>query len=1234
MKLIKPKYWKLQPSIEYINDEVVIAQAWKKTHSYMRTHNWYADTLALDVSALSLEYNVNVWAKSITESSKSLTPLELITAAKSDPWKVSDDGKWESIKNKEEREKKTPIRPLAHLTVRDQTWATSILLCLADYVETKQGDCAEKNFFLAQKKEVYSYGNRLICDWKNDEAYFRWGNSEIYRKFFVDYQSFLRRPVEIGREIAASYASDDNVYVVSMDITRFYDCIDRENLQDKLKAIIKKQGGVICEDFWGVFSKVTNWQWANEAKKKAEEIGLNLGQGLPQGLVASGFFANAYMLDFDAFIGSKIGATVPGNNGILIHDYCRYVDDIRFVISIENTNLYNDINEKITKWINKSLENKAGKGIRVNLDKTKVTSISDLDNNSSVSSRLEQLQTELSGPADRDVLENSAGALEGLLSMKPDFNVEYTKKTKDIDLINIVNFDHDVRDDTLKRFAANRLANIMIAKRRIEGPVNSDAKYSNLDNESELIAKKLILAWMKDPSLSLVLRKAFEIFPSVALAEPVFESICKRCSFSDDPDVDSVTSAAFDYLLADLFRSCIDFHGYFQRVDYPKSSNPEELIDMACIYAQRSLEQANLPKFIQRQALMLLAVAEKPVRITDDKDSIHKNLHVILGGQKIDLQPQLLALYEIAAQISGRADTYAKQLLDAAAEADPRTVERLFNEFSKRGGVFWEALWRRAEKNESLSSLVDKYRWAAPEGNLGSVRPVKQNLSKLIHSKSNVFINESALIKLGLSLVSLIESEVDYCGKSPRHLIVKQKKKQKYQSWDNIVHPDFEGLDIELKAAPNDPRFQKPDWIEGEDAEAVYWIGNILRSAAVGSTDFTSAKWRTSSIVSYKGLRTGWYKRRMGMMHAPEALVGEIATLSEWSSELLKACLQWPGFQATYVKYEDVANIQSLEMLKAALKSRLLILNSLYCHAIKTPALLTKVARPKTRHKKGFRLVSVQQLLPRTSAFSLSDPKLDSPIQKAANRDHLARICQLTYKTLEATLQAEKMESYPGADLIVFPELSVHQDDQDLLKRLADKSQSMVFAGLVFKDHEDKLVNVARWFIPDYKDGARQWIIRDQGKAFPTDQEKPLGVEGFRPCQQLIEVQDGRGEYYVLSGAICYDATDLNLAADLKGITDLFIVAAHNKDVRTFDAMAGALNYHMYQHVVVVNKGEFGGSTIQAPYKESFERLVAHSHGTNQISISIADLDLGAFKRANKKYKEVKTPPANWILKG
>ena len=70
------------------------------------------------------------------------------------------------------------------------------MLCLADAVETAQGDCSEINYFKAKKNSVYSYGNRLLCDWNDDgDAWFRWGNGETYRKFFTDYQSFLKRSV-------------------------------------------------------------------------------------------------------------------------------------------------------------------------------------------------------------------------------------------------------------------------------------------------------------------------------------------------------------------------------------------------------------------------------------------------------------------------------------------------------------------------------------------------------------------------------------------------------------------------------------------------------------------------------------------------------------------------------------------------------------------------------------------------------------------------------------------------------------------------------------------------------------------------------------------------------------------------------------------------------------------------------------------------------------------------------
>jgi hypothetical protein len=55
------------------------------------------------------------------------------------------------------------------------------------------------------------------------------------------------------------------------------------------------------------------------------------------------------------------------------------------------------------------------------------------------------------------------------------------------------------------------------------------------------------------------------------------------------------------------------------------------------------------------------------------------------------------------------------------------------------------------------------------------------------------------------------------------------------------------------------------------------------------------------------------------------------------------------------------------------------------------------------------------------------------------------------------------------------------------------------------------------------------------------------------------------------------------------------------------------LRYHMYQHVLMANIGEFGGSTAQAPYNLDHKRLIAHSHGANQIAISVFDVRIEDF---------------------
>jgi len=87
MKLIDPFFKKLRPQIDHLSHEVIMAQAWKKTHAYMRTHNWYADTLGLDISALGLEHNVKDWAEQVKASATFLHPMELVPAAKSEEWR-------------------------------------------------------------------------------------------------------------------------------------------------------------------------------------------------------------------------------------------------------------------------------------------------------------------------------------------------------------------------------------------------------------------------------------------------------------------------------------------------------------------------------------------------------------------------------------------------------------------------------------------------------------------------------------------------------------------------------------------------------------------------------------------------------------------------------------------------------------------------------------------------------------------------------------------------------------------------------------------------------------------------------------------------------------------------------------------------------------------------------------------------------------------------------------------
>ncbi len=350
--------------------------------------------------------------------------------------------------------------------------------------------------------------------------------------------------------------------------------------------------------------------------------------------------------------------------------------------------------------------------------------------------------------------------------------------------------------------------------------------------------------------------------------------------------------------------------------------------------------------------------------------------------------------------------------------------------------------------------------------------------------------------------------------------------------------------------------------------------------------------------------------------------------------------LQWPGMGMTETLIGNWESVETLDHLAALLRDRLRVLEGIYGRASKLPIYPIRIGRQAAGEAKSLRVVLVQTLMPRPGDFSKADPCLNNEAFRAQHRRHLIAVCSLVWAQLKVQWgvadKAAGAGARPNADLIVFPELSVHPDDAWVLQRLSDKTKAMLYFGLTPVERPGVgLVNTARWLIPSQTATGRSWIVRDQGKYHPTDAEAKLGIQSWRPYQVVIELPAApaaqRG--FRIAGTICYDATDLRLAADLRDVSDLFVIAALNQDVTTFDNMVAALHYHMFQHLVLVNTGQFGGSTVQAPFRESYQRTIAHHHGGGQVGISIFDLDLDDFgptASTAKPSQGKKTKPAGF----
>lgn len=1287
MPRIAKRYERLALTDEYLTDSLLMALAWKKSHHYIRTTNWYADNFELDLSALSLTDIAKDWCLKIKQRRFRFKKLELVPAPKQYKWSFQEDKPdtalfdeclyWYPIGPVDE----VPLRPLAHVPIREQSMMTLLMMCLANDVETMQGD-PSTDFELVHEKGIVNYGNRLYCRYDDGEAEHSFGATTIYSKFFIDNRRFLERPYHFAQQARNELSDEQDVFMVELDLSKFFDLVDRKKLCEKVKTLALEQPiqageHELLDKLLSAFEK---WDWSEQAKIcfealcKSDEVP-EAPKGIPQGLVAGGFLSNIYLLEFDKALKNLIGEKLNDDPHISITlvDYCRYVDDMRLVVTSPKHSLGKggkklvsckvqhlaSLKEQVISSVENIFKDTGLHTLRLNSNKTKVKLYK--PRVIGVSGELTKIQNRLSGPISFDESQEYLGQLEALLSMVgSDSYLEQGENCATNLLAQIEQKHLDIRDDSLKRFATNKITKILKVIRNFTAhPVDDNGKYipCDWDYQQERLARRLIACWSQDPSLVVLLKKGLELFPCRQLINPILQQLKHKLDDKDDK-----VKAVAAYCLAEVFRHAstaihrldpkyiplhADHESFFEQLQY-------EAVKICLNANNKDESDFNL---LAEQARFLLLVR---LDATLEQGSGNKDYDLIIklskGFRKISLvdsftNEKLVANVLLAEQLTNDSKPLIRAVSCLVDGLTPDSCIDVLKSISVQNLTFFTSLvmharpleynWPKQQRIKELIKLqgIDKKPLKKPLESINGF----QSLLRLIQRPDNPFANELMALKL---MQGLLEKSTELARAVPDALIDIATTKVELKNTSYSLPPQFDlfdcNLNVELDFTSSMPLLSAHLTDGDTETKVLQRVAICTRSALIGNIDWTGFSSSIEVKTGYRGIKTSTEKRALGMMNTPNSISGESAQISHWLTTLLSKLLIWPGISVNDQGY-DWPQIWTIESVKKLVENRLDELKSRYCKQTAMPGLIETVNLDWQEDKKNLTVAMVQSKLPSNNDFKQFGLMLNDASFRSRHRRHIADVASLICKHIDAqqTCDLERKERGKQVDIIILPELSVHHDDMDILVTLSRKTHSIIYAGMGFikQDNIDGPNNCAVWIVPPKANSEQKELIRLQGKFNMTADEVGF-IKPWRPYQLMLELKHPkfpRKPGFMITGSICYDATDISLSTDLRDKTNAYIVCALNKDVNTFDTMIDALHYHMFQPVVLVNTGVYGGSCAKAPYCEPHHRLIAHSHGNDQVSINTFELNMFDFRRDNvgegmKSDKLTKTQPAGVIM--
>lgn len=1230
---------------DLLND-IYIAYAWKKAQSYITSTNWYADNLEIKLSSIDFEGTVKQVKNKIKLKKGKFDLLHLIPVPKGAKWHFNTElgcTDWlpETITDQK-------LRPLAHISICDQTIMMLIMMGLANKVESIQGN-PNIPFENVHEKKIVSYGNRLYCRYIDDKAFYNYSSSSTYSKYFLDYQNFLKRPQYFAKENIGKISPGEQIFILELDIEKFFDNVNRDLLSNYIEELSEIDERSKLNN---ILSKFKNWDWASGSLNKFEKLfNADIPYGIPQGLVAAGFLSNIYLINFDKIMLEKINKKFEETGAQLI-DYCRYVDDIRIVVKADKELDKLNVLSDIEKYLNDHLD---GIHLKINKKKSKIDSF--IVSKGNISCKINGLKSKLSGPIPFEDLEDQLGQLEALLNLTRENDSDISLEDSRNLLQQIDKHYFDLREDSVKRFAANKITKILSETRHYtsqEVDSNGIIIPGEWDYVQERISRRFVALWCKDPSITLLLKKSIELFPDKKILKPILDELEKLRKHES-----AVLRAIADYCLSEIFRHSSTIIHHKNRLAFPAHADIQTFFELLQSYAANLIKEKTAKKeycLLFKQAEYLLLVRLDTTLENNSNSCINDFIFKLCNGFRVisykGLDSRKLALSILLANNIYKDESKFYRALSEFFEnfsGSNEQLKQLIGFIVKENQTLFRDLYLYANnlnykfiRCDEFSSTVDKYNFEVLplSGSLESIKGYNSLLKLMIRS-DNPFANEIMILKLFKAVIA--DQEI-IRGLSKDKFFDFAKTQIKFDDFSTIpkykVFDQNNELEVDLKF-----RIDTPNIIYGslnEEMGTLHKVAIFIRSVIIGQEDWVFSKGLWVNRDPNRELKNSSISKYLSVWSSPEHLLGEGSQISNWLTDLLTKLLQinyYKPIKNTH-NWPDQLRIFNLEKI---IEDRLNVLRRYYCQLSEMPALIERVDLGWTKEKKNISVAMVQSKMPRLKDIKDYGLYLDDGLYRVQHRKHLTRVCKLILEHIKAQKVYEPLEkidpSHNHIDILIWPELAVHKDDLDVLVNLSRKTKSIIYAGLCYIDQAgiEGPNNCAIWIVPNVHDTNQVEIKRLQGKKYMMALEK--SIKSWRPYQLLLELvhpafPDDPG--FIISGSICYDATDIALSSDLRDKSNAYFISALNKDINTFDTMVDALHYHMFQHVVLVNSGEFGGSFAKAPYKDHYSRLISHVHGNDQVSISTFQMNMFDFRRDNignsmRSGKDLKSIPAGLI---